>query len=74
MMPQVTNRRVAVMVAIVVAAITVVAVVVALLVWWPAEPARQPVPDDHDTSGTSVERPSTSRWPDERASSAEPQW
>jgi hypothetical protein len=69
-----TDRRVAVVVAIVVAATTIVAVVVAILVWPPAEPARQPAPDNHDTSSTSVERPSTSRWPDERASSAEPQW
>lgn len=60
------------MVAIAVATIAVVAV--AVLVWLPTEPARQPAPDNHDTSGTSVERPSTSRWPDERASSAEPQW
>lgn len=61
-------------VAIAVAAATVVGVVVAILVWLPTEPARQPAPDNHDTSSTSVERPSTSRWPDERASSAEPQW
>lgn len=69
-----TDRRVAVVVAIVVATIAIAAVVVAVLVWPSAEPARQPPPDDHDTSGTSVERPSTSRWPDERASSAKPQW
>lgn len=74
MTPRVTERRVAVVVAIAVAAATVVGVVVAILVWLPSEPARQPAPDNHDTSSTSVERPSTSRWPDERASSAEPQW
>lgn len=72
MTPRVTDRRVAVVVAIAVA--TIAAVAVAVLVWLPTEPARQPAPDNNDTSSTSVERPSTSRWPDERASSAEPQW
>lgn len=57
-----------------IAVATIAVLVMAVLAWWPTEPARQPVPDDHDTSSTSIERPSTSRWSDERASSAKPQW
>jgi hypothetical protein len=71
MMPQETDRKRTVVIAVVAAITTVLLVVIAAVALWPAAPARQPGPNEHDTSGTSVERPSTSRWPDERVSSAQ---
>lgn len=73
MTPQETDRKRIVVIAVVAAITTILLVVIAAVaLWlWPAEPARQPGPNEHDTSDTSVERPSTSQWPDERASSAE---